>query len=42
VLTASRLNTSQALEKLRADKEAGADVELLIRFIESSERGVLK
>jgi UDP-N-acetylglucosamine acyltransferase len=42
VLLASRLNTSQALEKLKAEKEPGPDVDLLIRFIESSERGVLK
>jgi UDP-N-acetylglucosamine acyltransferase len=42
VLLASRLNTSQALEKLKAEAEAGKDVEMLIRFIEASERGVIK
>jgi hypothetical protein len=36
------MNTSQALEKLKFDPERGEDVELLIRFIESSERGVIK
>jgi len=41
-LLASKLNTSQALEKLKAEKDRGEDVDLLIRFIESSERGVIK
>ncbi|HVP56020.1 MAG TPA: acyl-ACP--UDP-N-acetylglucosamine O-acyltransferase [Candidatus Eisenbacteria bacterium] len=42
VLLASRLNTSQALEKLRAERELGEDVEMLVRFIEASQRGVIK
>jgi UDP-N-acetylglucosamine acyltransferase len=42
VLLASKLNTSQALEKLKAEPDLGEDVELLIRFVESSERGVIK
>jgi UDP-N-acetylglucosamine acyltransferase len=42
VLLASKLNTSQALEKLKAETEAGNDVERLIRFIQASERGVIK
>jgi UDP-N-acetylglucosamine acyltransferase len=42
VLLASKLNTSQALEKLRSEEERGEDVEMLIRFIEASERGVIK
>ena len=42
VLLASKLNTSQALEKLRSEPERGEDVEMLIRFVESSERGVIK
>ena len=42
VLLASKLNTSQALEKLKAEPDRGEDVEMLIRFIESSERGVVK
>jgi UDP-N-acetylglucosamine acyltransferase len=42
VLLASKLNTSQALEKLKAEADCGEDVEMLIRFIEVSERGVIK
>ena len=42
VLLASKLNTSQALEKLKAESDAGEDVAMLIEFIESSERGVIK
>ena len=41
-LLASKLNTSQALEKLKAEPERGEDVDMLIRFIEESERGVIK
>jgi UDP-N-acetylglucosamine acyltransferase len=42
VLLASKLNTSQALEKLKAEADAGEDVGMLIQFIETSERGVIK
>ena len=42
ILLASKLNTSQALEKLKAESDLGEDVEMLIAFIESSERGVVK
>ena len=42
VLLASKLNTSQALEKLRSESDAGEDVEMLVRFIETSQRGVIK
>ena len=42
LLLASKLNTSQALEKLKAEPDRGQDVDMLIRFIESSERGVVK
>src|SRR5579862_1303432 len=41
-LLASKLNTSQALEKLKSEKDRGEDVDLLIRFIEKAERGVIK
>jgi UDP-N-acetylglucosamine acyltransferase len=41
-LLASKMNTSQALEKLRSEPDRGEDVEMLIRFIEASERGVIK
>ena len=42
VLLASKLNTSQALEKLKFEGDLGEDVEMLIRFIEASERGIIK
>jgi UDP-N-acetylglucosamine acyltransferase len=42
ILLASKMNTSQALEKLKSESDRGADVDMLIRFIESSERGVIK
>ena len=42
VLLSSGLNTSQAIEKIRAEEAHGEDVEMLLRFIESSERGVIK
>jgi len=42
VLLASKLNTTQALEKLKAEGDLGDDVAMLIRFIEASERGVIK
>jgi UDP-N-acetylglucosamine acyltransferase len=42
VLLASKLNTSQALAKLKSEPNLGRDVEVLIQFIEHSERGVIK
>jgi UDP-N-acetylglucosamine acyltransferase len=42
VLLASKLNTSQALEKLKSEPDHGEDVAMLIKFIEASERGVIK
>ena len=42
LLLASKLNTSQALEKLKSEHDHGEDVEMLIRFVEGSERGVIK
>jgi UDP-N-acetylglucosamine acyltransferase len=42
VLLASKLNTSQAIEKLKAEADRGEDVDMLIAFIENSERGVIK
>lgn len=46
LLLASKLNTSQALERLKGepanDDDAKADLRYLIDFIESSQRGVLK
>lgn len=42
VLLNSRLNTTQALEKLKSEGDQGEDVAMLIAFIEKSERGVIK
>ncbi len=42
VLLTSRLNTSQALERLRSETEPGEDVELLVNFIAASQRGIIK
>ena len=42
ILLASKMNTSQALERLKSEPDRGEDVEMLIRFIQSSERGVIK
>jgi len=42
LLLASKLNTSQALEKLKCEPDRGEDVDMLIAFIEASERGVIK
>src|SRR5579864_142288 len=42
VLLASKMNTSQAVEKLNSEADRGEDVEMLIRFIEASERGIIK
>jgi UDP-N-acetylglucosamine acyltransferase len=41
VLLSSKLNTSQALEKLKTEGDQGEDVTMLMRFIETSERGVI-
>jgi UDP-N-acetylglucosamine acyltransferase len=41
-LVSSKLNISQALEKLKAEGELSEDVEMLVRFVEQSERGILK
>lgn len=42
VLLRSKLNTTQAIEKLRSEGALSEDVEMLVRFIEQSERGVIK
>jgi UDP-N-acetylglucosamine acyltransferase len=42
VLVNSKLNTTQALAKLKAEGDQGEDVAMLIRFVETSERGVIK
>ena len=42
VLLNSKLNTTQALERLRSEGDQGEDVAALLRFIAESERGVIK
>jgi UDP-N-acetylglucosamine acyltransferase len=42
VLFNSKLNTTQALEKLKTGGDQGVDVELIVRFIEESQRGIVK
>jgi UDP-N-acetylglucosamine acyltransferase len=42
ILLASKLNTSQALERLKSEAHRGEDVDMLIQFIEASERGIIK
>jgi UDP-N-acetylglucosamine acyltransferase len=42
LLTRGKLNTSQAIDKIREEIPAGEEVEELIAFIQSSERGVIK
>ena len=42
LLTRGKLNTSQAIEKIRKEIPAGPEVEELIAFIQSSQRGVIK
>jgi len=42
LLLASKLNTTQALTRIRAEIQDSPEVEELVRFIETSERGVIK
>lgn len=42
LLLSSKLNTSQAVEKIREDIADCAEVDYLVEFIESSKRGVVK
>lgn len=42
VLLNSKLNTSQAVERLKSEGDHGEDVAMLLRFIETSERGLVK
>lgn len=42
LLTRSKLNTSQAIERIRGEIDGCPEVDELIEFIESSERGVIK
>ncbi len=42
LLTRGKLNTTQAIEKIRAELPGTAEIEELVAFIQSSERGVVK
>jgi UDP-N-acetylglucosamine acyltransferase len=42
LLLASKLNTSQAVERIKSEISACSEVDYLIEFIESSARGVVK
>lgn len=42
LLTRGKLNTSQAIEKIRAEIPSSPELEELIEFIQTSERGVIK
>src|SRR5919112_1218855 len=42
LLLAAKLNTTQAVERIRAEIADSPEVDLLLRFIESSRRGVVK
>ena len=42
LLLSSKLNTTQALARIRDEVRGSAEVEELVRFIETSERGVVK
>ena len=42
LLLSSKLNTTQALERIREESETCAEVDLLVEFIETSRRGVIK
>lgn len=42
LLLTAKLNTSQAVERIKAEISDCAEVDILVRFIESSKRGVVK
>jgi UDP-N-acetylglucosamine acyltransferase len=42
VLYFSELNTTQAVERIRAEFPAGPDRDELLEFIQTSKRGILK
>jgi UDP-N-acetylglucosamine acyltransferase len=41
-LLSSKRNIGQALEKIKTEGELGEDVEMLVRFVEGSQRGILR
>jgi UDP-N-acetylglucosamine acyltransferase len=42
LLLSSKLNTTQAIERMREEIRSSPEVDELIRFVESSQRGVVK
>jgi UDP-N-acetylglucosamine acyltransferase len=42
LLLSSKMNIGEALAKLKAEGDLGEDVERLVKFVEGSERGILK
>ncbi len=42
LMSRSKMNTTQALAEMRAKLSSSEDVQELIRFIESAERGIVK
>ena len=42
LLLSAKLNTTQAIERIRADIRESAEVDELVRFVETSQRGVVK
>jgi len=42
LLLSAKLNTSQAVEQIRAEIKSVSEVDELVTFIESSQRGVVK
>ncbi|MFQ5663396.1 MAG: acyl-ACP--UDP-N-acetylglucosamine O-acyltransferase [Terriglobia bacterium] len=42
LFTQAKLNTAQALEQLRENREQNEDIKTLVRFVETAERGVVK
>jgi UDP-N-acetylglucosamine acyltransferase len=42
LLLSAKLNTTQAVEKIRLETEGCPEVDLLIEFIQTSQRGVVK
>ena len=42
LLLSAKLNTTQAIERMRAEIDSSPEVDELIRFVESSKRGVVK
>jgi UDP-N-acetylglucosamine acyltransferase len=42
LLLSSKLNTAQAIERIREEIKNNPEVDELLRFVESSQRGVVK